>query len=51
MGVKEMAEVGELVGYALDHAADDAKLAGAKEKVKALCARFPLYPDLPNGHP
>ena len=50
MGVAEMAEVGELIGHALDHAADDAKLAGVREKVKALCARFPLYPDLPNGY-
>ena len=51
LGVKEMDEVGELIGYALDNAGDDAKLAGAKEKVKALCARFPLYPDLKNGYP
>jgi len=51
LGVKEMAEVGELIGYALDHAGDDTKLAAVKEKVKALCARFPLYPDLKNGYP
>lgn len=50
MGASEMQQIGELIGYALDHASDDAKLAAAREKVKALCARFPLYPDLPAGH-
>jgi glycine hydroxymethyltransferase len=50
MGPKDMAEVGELIGYALDHASDDAKLAAAREKVKALAARFPLYPDLVKGY-
>jgi glycine hydroxymethyltransferase len=46
MGVKEMGEVAELIGYALDHAADEAKLAATHEKVKALAKRFPLYPEL-----
>jgi glycine hydroxymethyltransferase len=50
MGVAEMAEIGELIGHALDHASDDAKLAAVREKVKTLCARFPLYPDLPKGY-
>jgi glycine hydroxymethyltransferase len=46
LGVKEMAEVGELIGYALDHATDDAALKATHEKVTALARRFPIYPEL-----
>ena len=44
-GMKEpqMAEVAKLIGEALDHAADDAVLAGVKAKVKELSTGFPLY--------
>jgi glycine hydroxymethyltransferase len=45
MGVNEMGEVAQLIGDALDHASDDARLAAIHEKVKALAKRFPLYPE------
>ncbi|MDQ3263176.1 MAG: serine hydroxymethyltransferase [Myxococcota bacterium] len=39
----EMAEIGQLVGEALDHAGDDAGLARVHGKVKELAQQFPLY--------
>jgi glycine hydroxymethyltransferase len=39
----EMARVGELLGEALDHAADEAALARVHSKVRELTQAFPLY--------
>ncbi len=39
----EMAQIGQLVGEALDHAGDDAALARVHGKVKELAQQFPLY--------
>jgi glycine hydroxymethyltransferase len=39
----EMAQVGALVGEALDHAQDDAALARIRGRVKELALGFPLY--------
>jgi glycine hydroxymethyltransferase len=43
MKEKEMARVGELLGEALDHAADDAALHRVRGKVRELAHDFPLY--------
>ena len=50
LGEREMGELAELIGHALDHAADDGQLAAVRSKIEALCARFPLYPDAPLGY-
>ncbi len=44
-GMKEpqMAEIGKLIGDALDHASDDAALARIHGQVKELAKGFPLY--------
>jgi glycine hydroxymethyltransferase len=39
----EMAKVGELVGEALDHAADDAALERVRGQVRELARSYPLY--------
>jgi glycine hydroxymethyltransferase len=39
----EMAEVGRLIGEALDHASDDAALGRVHGQVKELAVQFPLY--------
>ena len=39
----EMAQVGALIGEALDHAADPAQLGRVRGKVKELAQQFPLY--------
>jgi glycine hydroxymethyltransferase len=39
----EMREVGELIGEVLDHIADAGVIAGVRQRVEALTARFPLY--------
>jgi glycine hydroxymethyltransferase len=46
MGVAEMADIGQLIGEALDRATDDAALAAIRQKVGLLAKRFPLYPEL-----
>ena len=43
MKEKEMARVGELLGEALDHAADEGGLARVRGKVRELAQSFPLY--------
>jgi len=43
MGEKEMAQVGALLGEALDSASDDAALARVRGKVRELAHSFPLY--------
>ena len=40
----EMVEVGQLIGEVLHHVADEAAIAGVRQRVDALTARFPLYP-------
>ncbi len=47
MGEPEMDEVGDLIAEALAAPEDEAALAGVRQKVEALCERFPLYQDLP----
>jgi glycine hydroxymethyltransferase len=39
----EMATVGALVVEAFDHASDEKRLAGVREKVKEFTRSFPLY--------
>jgi glycine hydroxymethyltransferase len=39
----EMREVGSLIAEVLNHMSDDAAIAGVRQKVGALTARFPLY--------
>jgi glycine hydroxymethyltransferase len=46
MNEKEMDEIAELIDRALEVRADEAKLSAIRQKVKALCARFPIYPEL-----
>ena len=43
MREKEMAEIGRLIGEALDHASDDSALARIRGRVKELAISFPLY--------
>ena len=43
LGVAEAEQVAHLIADALEAHADDAKLAGVRAKVNALCARFPVY--------
>ena len=42
-GVPEMREVGSLIAEVLKHIGDEAVIAGVRQKVEALTARFPLY--------
>jgi glycine hydroxymethyltransferase len=39
----EMAEIGKLIGEALDHAQDEAVLARIRGKVLQMTVQFPLY--------
>ncbi len=41
-----MTEVANIICQALEHKDDAAKLASLKEQVHALCAKYPLYPEL-----
>ena len=41
-----MTEVAGIICQALGHKDDDKKLGALKERVHALCAKFPLYPEL-----
>jgi glycine hydroxymethyltransferase len=41
----EMDTIGELIASALAAPDDDARLAGVKQEVEALCRKFPLYPE------
>ena len=43
MGEAEMDEVGDLIGAALAGHTDAEALAAVRERVRALCRRFPLY--------
>ena len=43
MKEKDMAEIGALIGQALDQASDDAALAKVRGRVRDLCRQFPLY--------
>ncbi len=43
MKEKDMARVGELLGEALDHPADDAALGRVRGKVREMAQSFPLY--------
>jgi glycine hydroxymethyltransferase len=43
MKEKDMAEVGALIGQALDHPSDEAALARVRARVKDLTRQFPLY--------
>ena len=41
-----MVEVADIICQALEKRADDKALAKLRDQVKALCAKYPLYPDL-----
>jgi glycine hydroxymethyltransferase len=43
LGEAEAEQVAHLIADALEARADDAKLAGVRARVNALCARFPVY--------
>ncbi len=43
MKAQDMAQVGRLIGRALDSASDDAALSKIRGEVKELCVQFPLY--------
>ncbi|MCM2326276.1 MAG: serine hydroxymethyltransferase [Lysobacter sp.] len=43
LGAGEARQVAHLIADALEAHADDARLAGVRERVNALCARFPVY--------
>jgi glycine hydroxymethyltransferase len=43
MGAAESVLIGGLIDEALRHHADEAKLAGVRAQVRALCGQFPLY--------
>ncbi|HEX4620431.1 MAG TPA: serine hydroxymethyltransferase [Myxococcaceae bacterium] len=43
MKEKDMAEIGALIGQALDQASDEAGLAKVRGRVRELCRQFPLY--------
>jgi glycine hydroxymethyltransferase len=42
-GADEARQVADLIADALEAHADDTRLAGIRDKVNALCARFPVY--------
>ena len=46
MGEKEMDEIAELIDDALAHRADAAYLSAVRRKVRTLCGRHPIYPEL-----
>ncbi len=46
MGEEAMAEVGDLVADALGAAEDEEVLGAVRQRVRGLCERFPLYPNL-----
>jgi glycine hydroxymethyltransferase len=48
-GAGEFAEVADVIATVLRPATDDAAIAGLRERVAALAARFPLYPALEEG--
>jgi glycine hydroxymethyltransferase len=43
MKEKDMAEIGALMGQALDKASDEAALSKVRGRVRELCRQFPLY--------
>ncbi len=47
MDESAMEEVGDLIADALEAVGDEAALAAVRERVEALCERFPLYEGLP----
>ena len=46
MGLEEMNEIGDLISSVLRAPDDEAVHAGVRERVRALCGRFPLYAPL-----
>lgn len=45
-GLEEMDEIAKIIGLVLKNLNDDSKINEAKERVKALTARFPMYTNL-----
>jgi glycine hydroxymethyltransferase len=41
----EMRQIAAWMARALEHAGDAAALAAVRDEVRALCARYPLYPE------
>ena len=46
MGESEFKRIGEMIAEVLTEPNDEKRLARIREEVRALCSRFPLYPDL-----
>jgi glycine hydroxymethyltransferase len=44
-GLEEMDEIASIIAFTLKNHEDEAKLAEARERVNALTAKFPLYPE------
>jgi glycine hydroxymethyltransferase len=44
MGEEEMERIAELIAEALEHGAGEGRLVDVRDRVRALCDRFPLYP-------
>jgi len=45
----EMRQIADWIARALEHAGDDEALAAVRGEVRALCARYPLYPERGRG--
>jgi glycine hydroxymethyltransferase len=45
----QMRQIAGWIARALEHAGDDAALAAVRDEVRALCARYPLYPERGRG--
>jgi len=45
-GLEDMDEIGAIIGLALKHPEDEAKLKEAAERVAALSGKYELYPSL-----
>jgi glycine hydroxymethyltransferase len=46
MGVEEMRQIGDMIARVIEGRNDESVMATVREEVRALCERFPLYPEL-----
>ena len=46
MGTAEMEQIGEMIVEVIENNDNDEFIAGVREKVVALCGKFPIYPEL-----
>jgi glycine hydroxymethyltransferase len=49
MKEKEMGQIGDFIGRALNHVADEQALQTVAGKVGELCRKFPVYPERLSG--